>query len=77
MGWNNEVIISPPDNDVGGWIFFFCCSITIGQGLLPHKLCLRPSMFEFVRFLKSEVITDVKMLGSLCFKVQMEYKKYI
>ena len=47
------------------------------QGRLPERLRLRPSMFEFVRFLKSEVITDVKMLGSLCFKVQIEYKKYI
>ena len=42
-----------------------------------YRLCLRPSMFEFIRFLKSTVITYIKTLGSLCFKVQMEYKKYI
>ena len=47
------------------------------EGRLPDRLYLRPSMFEFIRFLTSTVITYIKMLGSLCFKVQMEYKKYI
>ena len=47
------------------------------RNLLSECLSKRPSMFEFVNFVKSESETVQKRLGLLCFRVQKEHKKYV
>ena len=47
------------------------------RNVLPECLSKRPSMFEFVKFVKSESEIDKKRMGLLCFRVQKEYKKYV
>ena len=44
---------------------------------VPEKLRKRPSMFEFVNFLKSENEQTQRMLGVLCFRVQLKHKTFL
>lgn len=42
---------------------------------LPTYLKERPSMFNFVKFLKSKDESQIRLLGYLSYKLQKEYKK--
>ena len=47
------------------------------RGCIPDKLKERPSMYEFINYLKNDSEPIYRKLGLLCFKVQMKYKEYI
>ena len=47
------------------------------RGRLPAGMSERPCMFEFLRFMKSDCVIDVRMLGRRCLAVQLEYMKYM
>ena len=47
------------------------------KACLPEQLRQNASMYEFIKFVKSEKLEDCRMLGLLCMKVMKEHRKYI
>ena len=47
------------------------------KGCLPERLRRRGSMFEFIKFCKSETDIDCRKFGSLCYKVMKKHQVYI
>ena len=47
------------------------------QGLLTSDLMKDPSFFNFLKYIKSENIYDLKKLGLLCSKILKEYREYL
>ena len=47
------------------------------KGCLSHALKTRPSMFEFIKYIKCVNEADCNKVGRLCARVQKEYRKYV
>ena len=47
------------------------------RGRLNEHLLARPSMYEFVKFLRSKSPIDIKNVGLLCLSVQIEYNNFV
>jgi len=47
------------------------------KGCVPEYLLIRPSMFAFIKYLKSECETEYRKLGLLCMRVMKEHRVYI
>ena len=45
------------------------------KGCLSHALKTRPSMFEFIKYIKCVNEADCNKVGRLCARVQKEYRK--
>ena len=47
------------------------------RGVVPSVLKERPSMYEFVKFMKSESTDELRRLGLLCQRVLIEYRNEV
>ena len=47
------------------------------KGCVPERLKKRPSMFEFVNFIKCQNELEYRKLGLLCLRVMKEHKAYV
>ena len=47
------------------------------RGKLPIKLTNKPTMYDFIVFLKSENITEIRKLGLLCCNVLAEHRNFV
>ena len=47
------------------------------RNCLPDNLKVKPSMFAFINYIKSEDMVVQKQLALLCYRIQKEYRKNI
>ena len=47
------------------------------RGCVPERLRKRPSMYEFIKYLKGESEADYRTLGLLCMRVMKKHRMYI